>query len=58
MIKPIISGKLASVEVTETATDSYNAKLQGRFSDFVYLACKSWFRVGGSGKVIPLFPGS
>ena|ERR1700733_1666171 len=58
MIKPIISGQLVSVEVTETAADSYNAKLQGRFSDFVYLSCMSWFRIGGSGKVVPIFPGS
>jgi hypothetical protein len=57
MVKPVIEGKVASFEVTTSATDAYNTNIQARMSRSVWVNCDSWYRVGRTGKVISLFPG-
>ncbi|KAG6919169.1 hypothetical protein DXG01_008467 [Tephrocybe rancida] len=51
LIKPILRGKLSSVDVTHEATDRYNELLQDRLSRSVFVGCNSWYRVNGAGKV-------
>jgi len=57
MIKPILENRVRSVEVTSTATDAYNEKIQLRLSKTVFTQCLSWYRVGGAGKITNAFPG-
>jgi hypothetical protein len=57
LVKPVIEGKVASFEVTASAADAYNIKIQTRMSRSVWLNCNSWYRVGRTGKVFSLFPG-
>ncbi|KAF9024211.1 FAD/NAD(P)-binding domain-containing protein [Hymenopellis radicata] len=58
LIKPIMQGRVASVDVTEAATDAWNARLQKRMKGSVFMDCVSWYRVGQTGKVHATFPGS
>jgi hypothetical protein len=57
LVQPIIEGKVASFEVTASATDAYNAKIQAMMSRLVWVHCNSWYRVGHTGKVTSVFPG-
>lgn len=57
LIKPIIEGKLSSVDVTTEATDAYNTKLEDRLSDSVFVNCLSWFHPTPDSKV-NAFPGT
>jgi hypothetical protein len=57
LIKPIIEGKLSSVDVTTEATDAYNAKLEDRLSRSVFINCLSWFHPTPDSKV-NAFPGN
>jgi hypothetical protein len=57
LIKPILQKKLAAVDVSTSATDKYNTKIQSRLSRSVWVGCNSWYRVDGKGKVNSIFPG-
>jgi hypothetical protein len=57
LIKPILNGKVASLDVSTAATDEYNSKIQARLSDSVFVNCHSWYRVNDTGKVNSMFPG-
>jgi len=57
LIKPIIEGRISSVDVTTSATDAYNTKIKSRISRSVFMNCLSWYRASPSG--IPnIFPGA
>ncbi|KAF8624356.1 hypothetical protein AX15_005919 [Amanita polypyramis BW_CC] len=58
LVKPILVGRMISVEVKSEATDEYNANVQKRLSKSVFVHCINWYRVGGDGKVAGVFPGS
>lgn len=58
LIKPVLSGLVSSFEITETATDSFNAELDKRLSQSVWTGCTSWYRVGHTGKIVSLWPGT
>ena len=58
LIRPILEQKLSVIDVTVTATDAYNTKLQYRLSRSVFVHCTSWYRVGSTGKVNSIFPGT
>ncbi|TFK35451.1 hypothetical protein BDQ12DRAFT_688163 [Crucibulum laeve] len=58
LIKPILSGDILSLEVRNEPTEEYNDKLQARLSKSVFTSCFSWYRVGGTGKITNIFPGS
>ncbi|KAF8636867.1 hypothetical protein AX16_010925 [Volvariella volvacea WC 439] len=58
LIKPVLDGAISSVDVTTTATEEYNDKIQRQMQNTVYIRCNSWYRKGGNGKVTSAFPGS
>ncbi|KAJ7165464.1 hypothetical protein C8R43DRAFT_986451 [Mycena crocata] len=60
LIRPILTGRLASLEVTALATDRYNEAIQARLKDpnSTHTSCLSWYRTGGAGKNYNIFPGS
>ncbi|KAI0074670.1 FAD/NAD-P-binding domain-containing protein [Panus rudis PR-1116 ss-1] len=58
MLKPLLRGEVASFDVTEKATDKYNEKIQRRLNSAVWSVCESWYRVGHTGKISSLWPGS
>ncbi|KAF9466624.1 hypothetical protein BDZ94DRAFT_1251379 [Collybia nuda] len=58
LVRPILDQKIASLDVSVTATDEYNSKIQARMSDSVFVHCHSWYRVGGTGKIGSIFPGT
>ncbi|RDB25927.1 Baeyer-Villiger monooxygenase [Hypsizygus marmoreus] len=58
LIRPILERRLLSIDVSTTATDEYNSKIQARLSASVFVQCVSWYRVGGKGKVNSIFPGT
>ncbi|KIL65745.1 hypothetical protein M378DRAFT_125196 [Amanita muscaria Koide BX008] len=58
LIKPVLDGKASSFDVTSDATNEYNAKIQKRLSNSVFMQCTSWYRSGNDGKVSNIFPGS
>ncbi|KAF5372781.1 hypothetical protein D9615_010117 [Tricholomella constricta] len=58
LIKPILEGRISSIDVTARATDRYNAKIQARLARSVFMGCTSWYRAEGSGKVTSMFPGA
>ncbi|KAH6918372.1 monooxygenase [Coprinopsis sp. MPI-PUGE-AT-0042] len=43
LIKPILEGKVQTIEVTEEATESYNEWLQKRLTSTVYTDCDSYY---------------
>ncbi|EFI28346.1 monooxygenase [Coprinopsis cinerea okayama7 len=61
LIKPVLEGKIKSVEVTDEATDSYNDWLQERLSKSVWTDCDSYYyhylREGTKTKNVASFPG-
>lgn len=59
IIKPILDGQAKSFEVTEEATQRYNAWLQTRLSKSIWTECNSYYQVAGhkQSKVFALFPG-
>ena len=57
LIQPIIEADAVSIEVTQEAANAYDAKIQKRLSNSVYVDCSSWYRVGGTGKITNAFPG-
>ncbi|KAI0065159.1 FAD/NAD-P-binding domain-containing protein, partial [Artomyces pyxidatus] len=57
LIAPVLSGALASFEPTLPATETYNAWLQRRLTDSVWMTCTSWYRRGQEGKIFSTFPG-
>ncbi|KDR75986.1 hypothetical protein GALMADRAFT_139748 [Galerina marginata CBS 339.88] len=56
LIKPVLERKFLSFDVTPEANNRYNTKLQGMFKDSVFTFCGSWYRAGGSGKNVMVFP--
>jgi len=58
LIKPVLDGKATAFDVTSRANDEYNAKIQKRLDNSVFMQCMSWYRTGGNGKVSNVFPGS
>ncbi|KAJ3514913.1 hypothetical protein NLJ89_g2093 [Agrocybe chaxingu] len=58
LIKPILDGAATSFEVTSEANDAYNDTIQEGMKHTPFTFCRSWYRVGGSGKNSSIFPGS
>ncbi|KAJ7334902.1 hypothetical protein DFH08DRAFT_785005 [Mycena albidolilacea] len=58
LVKPIVDGLVATLDVTPRATDAYNDVIHARLSKSVFVECISWYRSGGEGKVSSIFPGS
>ncbi|KAG0706314.1 FAD/NAD(P)-binding domain-containing protein [Suillus ampliporus] len=59
LIKPIIDGKVKSIEVTQKATACYNTWIQKRMENTIFLSCLSYYR-GDSrkgGRNTVTFPG-
>jgi hypothetical protein len=56
LIKPILDGEIASIEVKTAPTDAYNDKIHAEIEHSVFTQCVSWYRVGGKGKVTNMFP--
>ncbi|KAJ7689782.1 hypothetical protein B0H17DRAFT_1065875 [Mycena rosella] len=56
-VKPILGGVVSSFEVTPTATDRYNKRIQEMLSRSVHTSCTSWYRTGGDGPISSIFPG-
>ncbi|KAG1756602.1 uncharacterized protein EDB91DRAFT_1093541 [Suillus paluster] len=59
LIKPIIDGKVKSLEVTQKATASYNTWIRKRMENTIFLGCLSYYR-GDSRKGVrnvATFPG-
>lgn len=59
LLKPIIDGRIQSVQITEKATDDYNNWLQSRLDDSVWKECNSYYHVTNTrqSKLIATFPG-
>ncbi|KAF7359016.1 hypothetical protein MSAN_01242300 [Mycena sanguinolenta] len=57
-VKPILDGAVSTFEVSSEATDQYNNWIHTRLSRSVHMSCVSWYRVGGTGKISSIFPGS
>ncbi|KAJ6500883.1 FAD/NAD-P-binding domain-containing protein [Mycena sanguinolenta] len=57
-VKPILDGVVSTFEVSSEATDRYNDWIHDRLSRSVHMSCTSWYRVGGTGKISSIFPGS
>lgn len=58
LIKPVIDGQARSFEVTDDATNEYNAWLESRLSNSVWTECNSYYQVGGKKtKIFATFPG-
>ncbi|KAG7092585.1 hypothetical protein E1B28_008928 [Marasmius oreades] len=59
LIKPVIKGRIQSVQITEKATEDYNSWLQSRLDDSVWKECNSYYHVANSSqsKLIATFPG-
>jgi len=57
MIKPVLGLRISSFEISQEASDDYNAKIQKMFRGTVFCFCGSWYRVGGDGKNVSIFPG-
>ncbi|KAH7929753.1 FAD/NAD(P)-binding domain-containing protein [Leucogyrophana mollusca] len=59
LIRPILEGKTKSLEVTVEATNKYNAWIQKRMRNTVFLDCFSYYRGDGRDGVrnIATFPG-
>ncbi|KAI0052204.1 FAD/NAD-P-binding domain-containing protein [Auriscalpium vulgare] len=57
LMKPVLSGDLASFEPTAAASDAYNSHLQRRLDASVWTQCASWYRVGAQGRIFSVFPG-
>lgn len=58
MIKPVLEQKVSSFEVKKDAHDSYNKKIEGMFQDTAFTSCVSWYRAGGTGRIVNIFPGT
>ncbi|KAK7458842.1 hypothetical protein VKT23_009851 [Stygiomarasmius scandens] len=58
LVRPIFEKRVSSVQVTREATDAYNEKIHARLARSVFVACVSWYRRGGTGKVTSIFPGA
>ncbi|KAJ7689783.1 hypothetical protein B0H17DRAFT_1202036 [Mycena rosella] len=56
-VKPILNGVVSSFEVTSTATDRYNKRIQDMLLRSVHMSCTSWYCVGGDGPISSIFPG-
>ncbi|KAF9265495.1 FAD/NAD(P)-binding domain-containing protein [Marasmius fiardii PR-910] len=59
LIKPVIDGRIQSVEITEKANNDYNNWLQSRLDDSVWKECNSYYHDANSSqsKLIATFPG-
>ncbi|KAF8323891.1 FAD/NAD-P-binding domain-containing protein, partial [Clavulina sp. PMI_390] len=57
LVKPILSGETEAVEVTEDATDKYNAVIQSHLKDTAWASCFSYYNQQG-GKNVAMYPGS
>ncbi|KIK57688.1 hypothetical protein GYMLUDRAFT_98447 [Collybiopsis luxurians FD-317 M1] len=59
LMKPVLEGKLKSVEVRQDVSEKYNEWLQGRLKDSVWTSCNSYYHRGGdkNAKIIATFPG-
>jgi hypothetical protein len=59
LIKPVLDGQAKSFEVTEEATDEYNAWVQDGLSRSVWTECNSYYQIDGKrgSKNIAMFPG-
>ncbi|KAL0581528.1 Palmitoylated plasma membrane-bound casein kinase [Marasmius crinis-equi] len=59
LVKPVLEGRIQSVEITEKACDDYNSWLQSRLDDSVWKECNSYYHVANtrSSKLIATFPG-
>ncbi|KAK1236013.1 Palmitoylated plasma membrane-bound casein kinase [Marasmius sp. AFHP31] len=59
LIKPVLEGKIRSIEVTEKACGDYNDWVQGRLDDSVWKECNSYYHVANTrqSKLIATFPG-
>ena len=58
LFKPVITGAIRTFDVTDKATDDYNAKIHARLQESVFTSCVSWYRRGREGKVSAIFPGA
>ncbi|KAF9004037.1 hypothetical protein BDQ17DRAFT_1355394 [Cyathus striatus] len=56
LLKPLIEGRILSLEVKKEASESYNKKIQNKFAGSVFEQCRSPYRIGGTGKHTFLFP--
>ena len=58
LIKPVLDGEAKSIQVTEEATEDYNAWLLGRLSKSVWTECNSYYQIDGrkQSKIIGTFP--
>ncbi|OBZ66829.1 Baeyer-Villiger monooxygenase [Grifola frondosa] len=57
LIKPLLNGSVASLEVTAEASDAYNDKIQARLAGSMYTYCTSWYLADGTKKIVAPFPG-
>ncbi|KAH8077893.1 hypothetical protein BXZ70DRAFT_1053127 [Cristinia sonorae] len=58
LLEPVLKKQASSFEVTREASDAWNAHVQKYHSTSVWTACQSWYRVGGTGKNVSIWPGS
>lgn len=57
LVYPVIKGLARSFTVKEQACEAYNASMQRKLSDSVYVHCKAWYQSKTSGKNVAIFPG-
>ncbi|THU87244.1 FAD/NAD(P)-binding domain-containing protein [Dendrothele bispora CBS 962.96] len=59
LIKPILDGKIKSVEIKDNVTDEYNDWLQRRLETSVWSECNSYYHIAGTkrSKIVATFPG-
>lgn len=59
LMKPIINGKAKSIEVTQKATNYYNAWIQKRMASTIFFSCFSYYRGDNrtGAKNVSTFPG-
>ncbi|TCD67197.1 hypothetical protein EIP91_000424 [Steccherinum ochraceum] len=58
MLEPVVKGFASSFEVSHSATDSWNLRVQDKISGSVWTQCQSWYRAGYSGKNTAVWPWS
>jgi len=61
LLQPIIEGKYSTFEVTAEANEAYNAKVQERLNSPSLpfrTAPDGWYRVGQTGRIAAIYPGS
>ncbi|KAL5511121.1 hypothetical protein ACEPAH_4336 [Sanghuangporus vaninii] len=58
LLKPVLERKASSFSVRADVTDKFNDWIQSRLNSSVFAACHSYYRAGGSGKNVAIWPGS